>query len=241
MKLNRKKNKSNKKSTEDTIAILEGKNQPIPITNENEIAFLYLQEFYKKKANCDISKLDAGAILNIFNKAVCFTQNVRDQAGKIRENIRNQWAHAVMDEWTETTVDEAFTEMESLSNMLGNNDDISKELKMDKHGIKKAEFELREQLLLINKYRNGVKTGQQTRVKEKIIQLESVHNKEIYIDRDYTPNLEEKNLENLLEKESGKNLENLEEKRTSNLERLFSQEKTVLLKGEAKSLSILGN
>ena len=48
MKLNRKKNKSNKKSTEDTIAILESKNQPIPITNENEIAFLYLQEFYKQ-------------------------------------------------------------------------------------------------------------------------------------------------------------------------------------------------
>jgi len=38
--------------------LLQGKSQPVPINTEDELAYLYLQEFYKQKTSCDITELD---------------------------------------------------------------------------------------------------------------------------------------------------------------------------------------
>ena len=40
---------------------------------------------------------------------------------KSRDDIRNLWAHAVIEEWTDIKMDEALTEMERLAKMVDNN------------------------------------------------------------------------------------------------------------------------
>ena len=55
---------------------------------------------------------------------------------------------------------------------------------MDKNG-NKAVFQMKQQLLLIDKYRNGVKKGVQTRVQERIKRLENSASKEIYLERKF--------------------------------------------------------
>ena len=64
-----------------------------------------------------------------------------------------------------------------------------------------------------DRYRNGVKAGNQLRVHEKIKKLESVNNVEIYLKRRF--------------KEAKSGIE------ISNIEQLFSHDQTLLLKGEA--------
>ena len=70
------------------------KNQPIAINDEHEFSHLFLQEFYKKQPNCDISNHDPSAILNIFSKASFIDEDIRNQAAKVRDEVRNRWAHA---------------------------------------------------------------------------------------------------------------------------------------------------
>ena len=130
----------------------------------HEFSFLFLQEFYKKRPTCDIFTLDPSAVLNVLSKAQCFPDKVKDQASKTRDDIRNPWAHAVIEEWTDIKMDEAFTEMEKLAKMVDNNGELVRKLEMDKNGRKKTDFQMKQQLLLIDKYRNCVKKGVQTRV-----------------------------------------------------------------------------
>ena len=104
-----------RKLIEDTIKLLQAKNQPIPISDEHEISYLYLQEYYKKHSKCDITKLDASAILNILSKSSAFTGCMKAQAAKVRDDVRNPWAHAIIDDWNDALMDGAFTEMEIMS------------------------------------------------------------------------------------------------------------------------------
>ena len=49
-------------------ALLKLKNQPVPIQNEHELAYLFVQEHYKKQIP-RIPNLDPGAIFNVLAKA----------------------------------------------------------------------------------------------------------------------------------------------------------------------------
>ena len=119
---------------------------------------------------------NAGAILNILAKSSAFPAAIKAQAAKVRDVVRNQWAHAIIEDWDDALLGAAFTEMENLAKLLPDNGDLLQELDMDKKGTKKADCQLKEQLLLIDMYRNGVKGGNQLRVHEKIKKLESVNN-----------------------------------------------------------------
>ena len=67
-------------------------NQPIPIKNEHELAYLFLEEAYNNLGgSCDISKLNMGAILTILSKASCFPKAVREKASVVMEEVRNNW------------------------------------------------------------------------------------------------------------------------------------------------------
>ena len=72
---------------------------------------------------------------------------------------------------------------------------------------------MRDQMLLLDKYRIGVKQGKQGRINDKISKLENIHKQEIYLKR------------NFKETSTGKV--------TTNVEDLMSTDKIILLKGEA--------
>eukprot|EP00092_Neocalanus_flemingeri_P015041 GFUD01016245.1.p1 GENE.GFUD01016245.1~~GFUD01016245.1.p1 ORF type:complete len:913 (+),score=201.86 GFUD01016245.1:85-2823(+) len=196
---------------------LPGKNQPTPIIDEHELAHLYLQEYYKRQSNCNISNLDASAILNILSKASCFPGNVRKQAAHVRDTIRNSWAHCKIEDWVQNQMDIAFAEMEKLAQMMPNNEDLLKELDEDLKGTKKFEFPMKEFLLKINRFRTDVKNGKHEKIQTKIKKLENFQSKEIYIPRRF--------------KESN----GIEGNQIQDVEKLVLEKKTTLLKGVAGS------
>ena len=204
-----------KKKIEDKIQLLNSKSQPIPIIDEEEMAYLFLQEYYKKQPKCAISTLDPSAVLNILSKASSFALDIQRQAAKVRDEVRNPWAHAVIGDWQEAKMDFAFTEMEKLANLLplSYQGDLLKALEDNKKGAVKTDILMRDQLILLDYYRNGVKQGKQTGVSDQIGHLEDSNNQEIYIER------------KVREQSTGQE--------TYNLEDLFSHDNTVLLKAEA--------
>ena len=140
--------------------LVQSKSQPVPVLNEDELSFLYLQEFYKQQPSCDINKLDIGAILNILAKASCFTDIVRKQAASIRDNIRNQWAHAIINDWTNTKMIDCFNEMKTLAQALPGSGNLLKELDADLNAIKTVELGKDEYLLMLENYKESGKNGE---------------------------------------------------------------------------------
>ena len=65
------------------LHFLEGENQPIPISNEHELAHLYLGETYQSHSVCNIEQLDLEAILTIMTNASCFSKAIQMQAAQV--------------------------------------------------------------------------------------------------------------------------------------------------------------
>ena len=121
----------------------EKKNLPILVKDEHELSRLYLQEFYNKEQDCSISQLDPGAIFRILKGASCFSAQIKAQAEVVRE-VRNQWAHAMMDKWDDKLFQDSFVKIEALANLLPNNLYMKRKLQDDKKGD--SSFLLLEQL-----------------------------------------------------------------------------------------------
>ena len=119
------------------------KNIPIPVTSEHELSRIYLQEFYSKEQDCSINQLDPGAIFRILKGASCFSAQIKAQAEVVRE-VRNQWAHAMMDKWDDKLFQDSFVKIEALANLLPNNLYMKRKLQDDKKGD--SSFLLLEQL-----------------------------------------------------------------------------------------------
>ena len=149
-------------------------NEPIEINSADEMGFLYLPEYYKKQPSCHISKLDASAILNIMSKASCFHQTIKNQAAKVRDSVRNQWAHAIINQWTDQMMTDAFQEMKTLAKMIPDNAALLKELDEDEQKTNNEEFPMKTFLLKINKYRNFIKDGNHGKIQNKIDKLEKI-------------------------------------------------------------------
>ena len=98
--------------------LLQGRNQPIPIRNEDELAHLFLSEFYKKQQSCNISNLDLSAILKILRAASCFPKEVKVLASKVEDKVRQLWNLAVFEMWTEQRTNEAFAQLEQLAQLV---------------------------------------------------------------------------------------------------------------------------
>ena len=109
------------------------KNIPIPVTSEHELSRIYLQEFYSKEQDCSINQLDPGAIFRILKGASCFSAQIKAQAEDVRE-VRNEWAHAMMDKWDDKLFQDSFVKMEALANLLPNNSSLKRKLQEDKKG-----------------------------------------------------------------------------------------------------------
>ena len=98
--------------------LLQGRNQPIPIRNEDEFAHLFLSEFYKKQQSCNISNLDLSAILKILRAASCFPKEVKVLASKVEDKVRQLWNLAVFEIWTEQRTNEAFAQLDRLAQLV---------------------------------------------------------------------------------------------------------------------------
>ena len=107
-------------------------NTPIQIKNEHELSRLYLQEFYRKELDCNISKVDPGGLIRVLKGASCFSSNLQALAEEVRE-VRNRWAHAVLSEWDIAKFEDAFSSMEKLAVMIPNNANLLLELTEDKN------------------------------------------------------------------------------------------------------------
>ena len=195
--------------------LLKAKNIPIPIKDENELAHLYLQEFYNKQPSCNILNLDAGAILNILSKAECFPDNIRKQAARVRDEVRNKWAHAIVNDWTSTKLTDAFHEMTTFVKMLPTNAGVIQELKEDLLELRVFEFPKKNFLLKIDKFRTTVKDGKHQKVQDRIKRLANLQKSEVYLERKF--------------KDSATG------KETSKIEDFVLEDSTTLLQGEAGS------
>ena len=209
-----------KKTNCKICKLLEGKNQPIPIKNEHEFSHLYLQEFYKKESKCSITNLDASAILNILSKSDCFSHSVNVQASKVRDRVRNKWAHAIVENWTPTYFSESFDEISKLAKIMPNNNQLLKELYEDKIGSESLEFPLKNFLLKIRQYRTSVRDGNHSKIQDRLRKLENIHKQEIFVERTFQMLKPERKEENTRNK-------------TSDIEKLVLEEPTTLLKGPA--------
>ena len=98
--------------------LLQGRNQPIPIRNEDELAHLFLSEFYKKQQSCNISNLDLSAILKILRAASCFPKEVKVLASKVEDKVRQLWNLAIFEMWTEQRTNEAFAQLDRLAQLV---------------------------------------------------------------------------------------------------------------------------
>ena len=136
---------------------LQGPNQPIPIRNEHELAHLFLSEFYKRQKSCSILNLDIGGILRILVSASCFPNDVKVQAGRVEDKVRAPWNLAIFQNWTRKRTEEAFTELEHLAQLVGNDQTTPSQLREDSINAKE-EFDFPERAFLkaVNKYRSSI-------------------------------------------------------------------------------------
>ena len=109
-------------------------NKPIPVANEHELSRLFLQDFYSKELDCNINTIDPGGIFRVLKGASCFPDETKKRAEDARE-IRNLWAHAVIEQWDEPQLDNAFSKMEALATAIPNNSRLIQKLKENKEMI----------------------------------------------------------------------------------------------------------
>ena len=90
------------------------------INNHNELAKLYLKKDMAKQFKTITDETtDASALLGIMGWASCFKKE-SDLVHKIRQNVRNQWGHCNMSEWTQIKFFESFQLMIELMRILPN-------------------------------------------------------------------------------------------------------------------------
>jgi hypothetical protein len=160
--------------------ILEEENQPIPITNEHELAHLYLGENFNRFSVCDISQLDLDSLLTIMGKASCFSTSIRAQAAKVKAHVMNSWMRIAIEEWSPEKTTLAFSEMKSLAESKPFHDRLA-----EAQGGREADHPLKEALLSIRCYRESIRNGQHEKIEEKLGRLRNIHGKEVFVRRKY--------------------------------------------------------
>ena len=74
-------------------------NSPVAIQGVDQLARLYCREFMRNQA-VTLATMDSSSLLNILTKASCFPGPVRRAAARVRDDVRNRWAHDPYEAWT---------------------------------------------------------------------------------------------------------------------------------------------
>ncbi|PFX11100.1 hypothetical protein AWC38_SpisGene25424 [Stylophora pistillata] len=97
------------------------------VSSELDLAELYLPDYLTTFSAFDES-LDFSAILRLlgYSKTGPIFQSpdpmllIQTAADTVRDHVRNKWAHAYLNEWTETFFNDCFTKFENLVKSVGN-------------------------------------------------------------------------------------------------------------------------
>ena len=88
-RMSKQESRQRSKNQSSLKQFFRDENQPIPIKNEHELAYLFLEEAYNNLGgSCNISKLNMGAILTVLSKAPCFHRDLREKASLVKEKVR---------------------------------------------------------------------------------------------------------------------------------------------------------
>ena len=74
-------------------------NTPVTVDNTDQLALLYCREFVRTRG-LTIGTADSSSLLNMLARASCFPSPVRVKAARVREEVRNLWAHGDHNIWT---------------------------------------------------------------------------------------------------------------------------------------------
>ena len=88
------------------------------VSSHDELAKLFMKKEMVKFKRITDPTFDGSAALNVIEKASCFSSAVRDAAKKIRQKLRNPWAHCNSDEWKNNKFLTSFKLMEELVTAL---------------------------------------------------------------------------------------------------------------------------
>ena len=94
------------------------------VNSSVDLAKLYLRDAYLAKFTAFDESLDMTAILQLlqFNNyypAAIFSPDVQTSADAVRKDVRNEWAHCNVTNWTEAFFNNCFSKLETLVKMLG--------------------------------------------------------------------------------------------------------------------------
>ena len=152
-------------------------NQPIPIKNEHELAYLFLEEAYNNLGgSCAISKLNMGAILTVLSKAPCFHRDLREKASLVKEKVRNNWLCSNKEAWTSEAASRATSEIEELLGMIPG---------VQPFNNFETSFHANQFHSNVQEYRCCLRSGQNERIRFRSEKLQNNDGREIYIDRSF--------------------------------------------------------
>ena len=99
------------------------------VTSHVDFARLYLQPYMAKFSKFD--ECDASAVLTLLGSVPVFSAATKSAADKVKQNVRNEWAHCDFSQWTEAFFKNCFTDMDVLVTSLGlaNTHKVTSELK----------------------------------------------------------------------------------------------------------------
>ena len=86
------------------------------VTDAVSLAKLFVEPFMPMFTSFD--EMDLSLILSVIGKAPLFTK-AADAADKVRNDVRNKWAHCInLEDWTEEKIEAAFASMKALLEIL---------------------------------------------------------------------------------------------------------------------------
>ena len=103
-------------------------NTPVTVDNTDQLALLYCREFVRTKG-LTIDTADSSSLLNMLSKASCFPPPVREAAARLRDEVRNLWAHGNYDIWTRDTFIASLNTLVELVIHIPNNKRLIKKIK----------------------------------------------------------------------------------------------------------------
>ena len=90
----------------------------------DEFCLLFCREFVKSQ-QLTLATADSSSLLNLLTRASCFPRAVREAAARVRDEVRNLWAHGNYETWSWETYSRSLDILEELVVLLPNHQDLA--------------------------------------------------------------------------------------------------------------------
>ena len=102
-------------------------NTPVVIHNVDEFCLLFCREFVKSQ-QMTLATADSSSLLNMLARASSFPLAVREAAARVRDEVRNLWAHGNYQTWSWETYSRSLHILEDLVVLLPNHQDLARRI-----------------------------------------------------------------------------------------------------------------